>query len=162
MFVIYDSLYFAAERQHQRLLDMLAGRHLDARNGICYNLACGCLPLGQSGWSKLYADYWKTEQLRTGLVRMWEWFSGVNEYPVPADKGSKLSAMDAFHTAVEYGTHWDTSTEYGALRYNLLCYLQEGYRSFLQETIKPHYLATINCYHDNGFGELIAVTSEGA
>ena len=80
----------------------------DKRSGLCANL--GALPSGA---------WWDFK----GLCKAWPLFSGDGVYPVPACEGSDPEFM--YFDTSEIGCLWDTSTEYGRLRWQLLDWLIE-------------------------------------
>ena len=152
MFVHYQSVYFAVERQHRRIKEMVQGELYD-EVGICYNLA----NLNYSfDADKLYSskkDYAATEALRLSTFRTWNCFSGIVSYPIPSHNES--SAMEAYITAYNMGTLWDRSTAYGAMRYELLRHMEQRYALFLNNGSRPQRSAMARFLKDDGFGQLI-------
>ena len=153
MFVHYQSVYFAVERQHLRIKEMLQGK-LDSRDGICSNLSHFNYSFDPNRETySPYLDSIDTKEFMQQAFRTWNYFSGNIDYPVhdydlPYPK-------DAYNCAQDEGTLWDRSTAYGAMRYDLLRHMERRYALFLSHCVRPQRSAMARFLKDDGFGQLI-------
>lgn len=92
-----------------KLMSIKMNGPFDSGTGICGNL------------DEDYCGDWTFRSFMWTACREWEHFSGDDIYPVP----SHLGLRGAFRRAEEWGCLWDDSTEYGALRWELVDFLIE-------------------------------------
>lgn len=105
---------------HQALINIKINGPGCDKYGICFNLDT----VSNHGWAKLVAS--------------WEHYSGIPAYPIPPKPlnkwqrfrvkylGHQISdAHTVYRKTQNNGGKWDTSTEYGRLRWMLIDYLIE-------------------------------------
>ena len=87
--------------------------------GICFEISSKLVD--SVGQGDLYTTLFEAAK---ELMQEWPNYSGDPSYPV-SDKNSSLSPGDQYLSARINNKMWNSSTEYGRLRYNLLNFLIE-------------------------------------